>query len=182
MMTCTPEHGSAEYEKPIFDNDYNIPVTPTSPEITVRFEEPADEMRSSPGSIRENSPEVIPQTNKSYDGTGTDYYMQPDAETNVEQPDPTPTNPRSSKYDLRHNPKPMISVINSVRLPSTERIRTLSGNSRKVLRNLCGQLAYSFKRLAVPLKQLLSITDRRIPIWHLQILGIGFSSKRPHKS
>ena len=32
--------------------------------------------------------------------------MQPDADTSVEQIDPTPTNPRNSKYDLRHNPRP----------------------------------------------------------------------------
>ena len=40
------------------------------------------------------------------DGTDTDHYMQPDADNSVEQINPTPTNPRSSKYDLRHNPKP----------------------------------------------------------------------------
>ena len=32
--------------------------------------------------------------------------MQPDVDMSVEQPDTTPTNPRSSKYDLRHNPTP----------------------------------------------------------------------------
>ena len=56
--------------------------------------------------MQEISPEIILQTNRSYNGMDTDHYMQPDADTNVEQPDPTPTNPRSSKYDLRHNPKP----------------------------------------------------------------------------
>ena len=61
-------------------------------------------MRSTPGTIRENSPKIIPQTDRSDDGTDTDHYMQPDADTTVEQIDPTPTNPRSSKYDLRHNP------------------------------------------------------------------------------
>ena len=95
-----------EYEKPIFDSDYNILLTPNSPEITVRSEEAADEMRSAPGTIRENSPEIIPQADRSYDGTDTDHYMQPDSDTSVEQPDPTPTNSRSSKYDLCHNPKP----------------------------------------------------------------------------
>ena len=95
-----------EYEKPIFDSDYNNLVTPNSPEITVRSEETADEMRTTPGTIRENSPEIVPQIDRSYDGTDTDHYMQPDADTSVEQPDPTPTNPRSSRFDLRHNPKP----------------------------------------------------------------------------
>ena len=95
-----------EYEKPIFDSDYNNLVTPNSPEITVRSEETGDEMRTTPGTIRENSPEIVPQIDRSYDGTDTDHYMQPDADTSVEQTDPTPTNPRSSRFDLRHNPKP----------------------------------------------------------------------------
>ena len=90
-----------EYEKPIFDSDYKNPVTHNSHEITVRSEEAADEMRSTPGTLRETSPEIIPQTDRSYDGTDTDHYMQPDADTSLEQPDSTPTNPRSSKYDLR---------------------------------------------------------------------------------
>ena len=63
-------------------------------------------MRSTPRTIREKTPEIIPQTDRSYEGTDTDHYMQPDADTSVEQLDPTPTNPRSSNYDLRHNPDP----------------------------------------------------------------------------
>ena len=74
--------------------------------MTIRFEQPADEMRSTPGIIRENSPEITPQTARSYDGKDTDHYMQPDADISVEKLNPTPTNPRSSKYDLRHNLKP----------------------------------------------------------------------------
>ena len=46
-----------EYEKenPIFDSDYNNLVTPNWPEITVQSGEAADEMSSTPGTIRENS-------------------------------------------------------------------------------------------------------------------------------
>ena len=95
-----------ECEKPKFDSDYNNLVTPNSPEITVQSEEAADEMRSTPGTRRENSPEIIPQADRSYDETDSDHYMQPDADTSVDRPHLTPTNPRSSKYDLRHNPKP----------------------------------------------------------------------------
>ena len=95
-----------EYEKSIFDSDYNNLVTPNSPEITVRSEEAADEMRSTPGTIREKFPQIIPQLDRSYDGTDMDHCMQPDADTSVEQSHPTPTNPRSSNYDLRYNPKP----------------------------------------------------------------------------
>ena len=68
-------------------------VTPKSPEITVRSEKAASEMRSTPGIIREDSPEIIPQVDNSYNGTDTDHYMQLDADTSVEQIDPLPTNP-----------------------------------------------------------------------------------------
>ena len=95
-----------EHQKPVFDSDNNNLVTPNPLEITVQSEEAADEIRSAPGTTKENSPEGIPQTDRSYDGTDTDHYMQLDADTSVEQPKPTPTNPRSPKYDLRHNPKP----------------------------------------------------------------------------
>ena len=82
-----------EYEKPVFDSDYINLVTPNSPEITIRSEEAADKMRSTAGNIREKSPELIPQTYSSNYRTDTDHYMQLDANTSVEQPDPTPTNP-----------------------------------------------------------------------------------------
>ena len=69
-------------------------------------QEVADEMRSTPRTIRENSPGINPQTDKSYDGAHTDNYMQPDAVTRVGQPDRTPNNHRTSIHDLRHNPTP----------------------------------------------------------------------------
>ena len=101
-----------EYDNPIFDSDRDNMVTPNSPEITVRSDDAADEMRSNPGTIREDSPEIIPQADNLYDGTDTDHYILPDADTSVEQTNPTPTNPRSSKYDLRHNPS-QIAMMNT---------------------------------------------------------------------
>ena len=95
-----------EYDEPIFDSDYNTLATPSPPEITIRSEQAADEIRNTPGIIPGNSPEIIPQTDVSYDGRDVDHDTQPDADTSVEQPDSTPTNPRNSKYDLRHKPKP----------------------------------------------------------------------------
>ena len=44
-----------QYDKRIFDSNYNNLVTPNSPEIKIRSEEAVDEMRSTPGTIRENS-------------------------------------------------------------------------------------------------------------------------------
>ena len=41
-----------------------------------------------------------------FDVTVTYPYMQPDAETSSEQMNNSPTNPRSFKYNLRHNPEP----------------------------------------------------------------------------
>ena len=120
----------------MFDSDYNILVTPISPEITVRFEKPADELKRTPATVRENSTEICPQTDRSSDGTDTDHYMQPDVDTSGEQRDPTPTNPVAQNmiYIIIQNQIVMtITDIESVSLLSTERIRTLSGNPRNVL-------------------------------------------------
>ena len=92
-----------EYDKPILDSDRDNMVIPNSPEVSIRPKEAADETRSTPGTIMEDSSAILPHTDDIDDGTDRDHYMQPDADTSVEQFDPTPTNPRSSKYDLRHN-------------------------------------------------------------------------------
>ena len=95
-----------EYDKPIFDSGRDNLKSPNSPEVTVRSEEAADETRSTPGTIQEDYSNTLPHTDEIEDGTITDHYMQPDADTSVEQIDPMPTNPRSAQYDLRHNPRP----------------------------------------------------------------------------
>ena len=91
-----------EYDEPIFDSDYTNMEPLNSPEITKLSKQAADEMRSTPGrtmrkTIQKNSPESIPQPDRPYDGMDTDYDMQLDADASVEQFDPTPTNPSSSK-------------------------------------------------------------------------------------
>ena len=95
-----------ENDKPIFDSDCDNLVSPNSPEVTVRSGEAADETRSTPGTIQVDSSDILPHAVEIDDGTNTDHHMQPDADKSVEQIDPTPTNPRSSKYDLHHNPRP----------------------------------------------------------------------------
>ena len=95
-----------EYEEPIFDSDHSNLAVPSPPEITVRSEQTADEIRNNPGITPQNSPEIFPQPDESYEGRDVDRDTQLDADTSVEQLDPMPTNPRSSKYVLRHNPKP----------------------------------------------------------------------------
>ena len=95
-----------EYDKSKSDSDSDNVVSPNSPEVTVRSGEEADATGSTPGTTQEDSSNIPPHTDEMVDGTDTDHYMQPDADNSVEQIDPTPTNPRSSKYGLRHNPKP----------------------------------------------------------------------------
>ena len=95
-----------EYDEPIFDSDYNNLAAPSPPNITIRSEQTADEMGNTPGITPEISPEIIPQPDGSSDGRDVDRDTQPYADMSVEQIDPMPTHPRSSKYDLRHNPKP----------------------------------------------------------------------------
>ena len=73
-----------EYDEPKFDSDYNNLATPSSPQITIQSEQAADEMRSTPGTITENSPENILRPHRSYDGMDLDHDLQPDADTSVE--------------------------------------------------------------------------------------------------
>ena len=83
-----------EYDEPIFDSDYNNLATP---EITIRSEQAADEMRSTPGIIPGNSPEIFPQPDGPYHGRDVDRDTQPDSDMSVEQLDPMPTNPPQLK-------------------------------------------------------------------------------------
>ena len=105
MMIYTPGRGSVNTR-----SQYLIAITiiwlPSPPESTILPEQTADEMRSTPGIKPGNYPGNTPQPDGSCDGRNVDHDAQPDADTSVEQPDPTPTNRHSSKYDLRHNPKP----------------------------------------------------------------------------
>ena len=89
-----------EYDRPIFDSDRDNMVIPNSPEVTVKPEKAANGTRSTPGTIQEDSSEILPHTDEIDDGTDTDHYMQPDADNSVEQTNPTPTNPQ-----ITSNPK-----------------------------------------------------------------------------
>ena len=110
-----------ENGKPIFDSDRDNMVIPNSTEITVRSEKAADETRSTLGTTRESSPEIIPQVDNSYDGTDTYSDMQPDSDTSVEQFNPTPTNPAAQN---------MIYVITKAKLQW--RLRILNRKSTLV--------------------------------------------------
>ena len=94
----------SEYETPTFNNGQREPDNDNSPEITLRHDLPNDETCTIPGTIQEDSSEILPHTDEIGDGTNTDHYMESDAEANSGQLSPTDGNPRSTKYYLRHNP------------------------------------------------------------------------------
>ena len=89
-----------------------------------------------PGTIRKSSPELFPKTGQLCDGTDTEFYKEPDADTNVAQASPTLTSSAAQNMIyviIRSQIAIMITDIVSVPLRSTERIRTLSGSPRSVL-------------------------------------------------
>ena len=104
MMIYTPEHGSVTMTGQNLTAIAIIWYHPFHPKSQYHLNK--QPMRTTPGTIQEDSSEILPHTDEIDDGTDTDHYMQPDADNSVEQIDPTPTNPRSSEYDLRHNPRP----------------------------------------------------------------------------
>ena len=94
-----------DYEQPNFDAENKKAVLPKSQEIPVESHFSTEEMRYTLGTTHECSPEIFPQTDEVSDVTDTYPHIEPDVETSLEQPEKSPTNHRSSKYNLRHNPK-----------------------------------------------------------------------------
>ena len=92
--------------KPIYDNDHINVATPISPEMATRSDLAAEEESTIPGTKRETSPYLSTLAGRSCDGTDTAHHKEPDADTSVEQPYSTPTDPGSTKYEPCHNPKP----------------------------------------------------------------------------
>ena len=94
-----------DYEQPIFEAKNNNAAPPSPHETPVQSDFSTEEMRNTPGTTHECSPENFPQTGEVSDVTDTYPHMEPGMPSS-EQPGNSPTNPRSSKYTLRHNPKP----------------------------------------------------------------------------
>ena len=90
-----------DYEQPIFDAENNNATPTNSQEILGQSNFLTEEMRNTPGTA-----EIFPQTNEVSDVTDTYPLMEHDVESSSEQPENSPTNPRSSKYIQRHNRKP----------------------------------------------------------------------------
>ena len=72
----------------------------------MRHDLPNDKTSKIPRTIQEDSPDTFPHTDEVGDGRDTNQRMEPDAEANSEQLSPTGVNSGSTKYDIRHNPKP----------------------------------------------------------------------------
>ena len=93
-------------EQPIFDAENNNAAPPRSQQIPVQSDFLKEEMKNTRGTTHECSPENLPQTDEVSDVTDTYSHKEPDVKSSSEQLENSPINPRSSKYNLRHNPKP----------------------------------------------------------------------------
>ena len=109
----SPNHGDLyaraweyDFEQPIFDAENDKAAPPNLQEIPLQSDYSTQEMTNTPGNPHVCSPEIFPCTDEVSDVTDTCPHMEPDAESSSKQPQNSPTNPRSSKYNLRHNPKP----------------------------------------------------------------------------
>ena len=92
-------------EQPFFDADDNSATPPGSREIPVQSVFSKKEMKNTPRTTHECSPELFLQTDEVSDVTDTYKHMEPNVVSSSEQPKSSPTNPRSSIYNLRHKPK-----------------------------------------------------------------------------
>ena len=95
-----------DFEQPFFDaeNDYEAPTN--SQEVPMQSDFSMEEMKNTPGEPHVCSPEIFPNSDEFGDVTDTCPHTEPDVDTISEQPQNSPTNSRSSQYNLRHNPKP----------------------------------------------------------------------------
>ena len=94
-----------DFEQPIFDAENDNAVPPNQRENPVHSDSSTEETRNTRGSTHECSPENFPPTDDSSDVADTYTHVEPDVGTSSEQQGNSPCNPRSSKYNLRHNTK-----------------------------------------------------------------------------
>ena len=96
-----------DFEQPIFEAENDKAGPPILQEFPLQSDYSTEEMRNTLGNPHVRSPEIFPCTDEVSDVTDTCPHMEPDVESSSEQPENSPTNPRSSKYNLRQNPKPL---------------------------------------------------------------------------
>ena len=95
-----------DFDQPIFDVENDNEAPPYQRKTPILSDFSTEELRNTPGNPHVCSPDIFPKTDELGDVTDTCLPMEPDADTSSEQPQNSPTNPGSSKYNLRHNPKP----------------------------------------------------------------------------
>ena len=94
------------YEQPFFDTENNDANRPNPHEFPIQSDLSTGEIRNAPGTTHECSPEIFPPTHEAGDVADTYTHMELDVAPSSEQQGNSPSNTRSSKYNLRHNPKP----------------------------------------------------------------------------
>ena len=94
-----------DFEQPIFDAENDNAAPTNSQEIPVQSDFPTEERRNTTGEPHVCSPEFFPKSDELGDVTDTCPHMEPDVGTSSEQPQNSPTNSRSSKYNLSHKLK-----------------------------------------------------------------------------
>ena len=94
------------YEQPIFDAENDNSVSPNQPEIPIQTDLSTGKLRNTRGTTHECPPEISPLIDETSDVEDTRTHAEPDVGASSEQQANSPSNPRSSKYNLRHNPRP----------------------------------------------------------------------------
>ena len=96
-----------DYEQPFLDVENNDATPTISTKFPIQSDVSTEEIKKTRGTAHECSPEIFPQTDEVSDVTDTYPHMDPNVEASSEQLlETSPTNPRSSKYNLRHKLKP----------------------------------------------------------------------------
>ena len=95
-----------DFEPPIFDAETDNVTPPNQREIQLQPDFSTEGTRNTRGTSHECSPEIFPPADEPSDVADTYTHVEPDAGISSEQQEDRPSNPRSSKYNLRHNPKP----------------------------------------------------------------------------
>ena len=91
-----------DFEPPIFDAENDNATPLNQREIQLQSDFSTEETRNTRGTSHDCSPEIFPPIYDTSDVADT----EPDVGTSSGQHEDSPSNPRSSKYNLRHNPKP----------------------------------------------------------------------------
>ena len=95
-----------DFEQPIFNAENDNAAPPNLQEIPLRSDFSTEKTRNTPGNPHACSPEIFPCPDEVSDVTDTCPHIEPDEESRSDQVESSPTNLRTCKYNLRHNPKP----------------------------------------------------------------------------